>query len=197
MSSDQKDWRLRLDLGQPLDLAGELKRSGVWLPDDVVLSRDDNTLFVYAMHRESLASARTAVEQVLQRAGLTGTIAVSHWDPHVLRWRQVDPPPPEAELRRDQEEVEAERTGADATTQTVVCTIGRLIRKPFEQEVVSFAEQEGLRCEVVEHPHLLSSQVVFTVTGEPERVEEFVDYVRKDARSTTRIDPGLIPFGLP
>ncbi len=196
MSSEQ-DWRLRLDLGEPLDLANELKQSGVWLPDDVVLSRDDNTLFVYAMHRESLASARAAVEQVLLRAGLTGTIAVSHWDPHALRWRQVDPPPPEAELRREQELLEAERSGADAATQTVVCTIGRLIRKPFEQEVLSFAEQEGLRCELVEHPHLLSSQVVFTVTGEPERVEQFVRYVREDARSTTRIDPALIPFGLP
>ncbi len=196
MSSDQ-DWRLRLDLGEPLDLGKELKQSGVWLPDDVVLSRDDNTLFVYAMHRESLTSARAAIEQLLLRAGLTGTICVSHWDERAMRWRQLDPPPPEAELRREQEQAEAEQTAAGAATQTVVCTIGRLIRKPFEQEVVSFAEQEGLRCEVVEHQHLLSSQVVFTVTGEPERVEQFVRYVRQDARSTTRIDPGLIPFGLP
>jgi hypothetical protein len=196
MSSDQ-DWRLRLDLGEPLDLGKELEQSGVWLPDDVVLSRDDNTLFVYAMHRESLTSARAAVEQVLLRAGLTGTIRVSHWDERTMRWQQLDPPPPEAELRREQEQAEAEETAPGAATQTVVCTIGRLIRKPFEQEVVSFAEQEGLRCEVVEHPHLLSSQVVFTVTGEPERVEQFVRYVREDARSTTRIDAGLIPFGLP
>ena len=94
MSSEQ-DWRLRLDLGEPLDLANELKQSGVWLPDDVVLSRDDNTVRVRD-HRESLASARAAVEQVLLRAGLTGTIAVSHWDPHAMagdRWTRPLPKP--------------------------------------------------------------------------------------------------------
>lgn len=196
MSSDQ-DWRLRLDLGEALDLGKELKQSGVWLPDDVVLSRDDDTLFVYAMHRESLTSARAAIEQVLLGAGLKGTICVSHWDERAMCWRQLDPPPPVAELRREEDQGEATQAAPGSATQTIVCTIGRLIRKPFEREVVSFAEQEGLRCEVVEDPHLLSSRVVFTVTGEPERVEQFVRYVREDARSTTRIDPGLIPFGLP
>lgn len=196
MSSEQ-DWRLRLDLGDPLDLAKELKERGVVLPADVVLSRDDDTVFIYAMSQDSLASARSVLEQVLLRHGIDGTVRVSRWDPSSLVWRQVDPPPPEAELRREEAEIETELAGSGDVTRTVVCTIGRLIRKPFEQEVLSFAEQEGLRCEAVEHPHLLSSQVVFTVSGNPKQVEEFIAYVRKDAQSTTRIDQGLIPFGLP
>jgi hypothetical protein len=78
-----------------------------------------------------------------------------------------------------------------------VCVIGKVIRKSFEAQMVAFAQDLGLKCDTVEHPHLLSTQVVFNVTGPTSVVDEFQTYLKNEARFSSRLDPGLVPFGLP
>jgi hypothetical protein len=206
MAKDQ-DWRLRLDLAQPADLEALLadvrdphtgKREHTpALGEDVVLTHDGNTFFAYAMTAESLQGARERIEATLHQAGLKGVIRLSHWDASSLRWWQTDPPLSELELKREQAQIDAARRREGTVTRTVVCTIGRLIRKSFEQQMISFAQEDGLRCQLVEHPHLFSTQVAFEATGAPGHVEEFAQYLRNEAQTTTRVDLGLIPFGLP
>ena len=74
---------------------------------------------------------------------------------------------------------------------------GRLIRKPFERQMVGYAQSIGLECEVVEHPHLLSTQIALTVIGAHNDVAAFARYLKSEAQASSRIDPGLIPYGLP
>jgi hypothetical protein len=206
MAKDQ-DWRLRLDLAQATDLEALLADvqdahdgAGKGVPalgEDVVLTHDGNTLFAYAMTPESLHGARERIATTLDRAGLKGAMRISHWDASTLHWQQTDPPLSEHELRQEQAEIEETRRREGTVTRTVVCTIGRLIRKSFERQMVSFAQGDGLRCEVVEHPHLFSTQVAFELTGAPAHVEEFATYMREQAQTTTRVDLGSVPFGLP
>jgi len=206
MAKDQ-DWRLRLDLERPADLealladvraphAGKPERAAA-LGKDVVLTHDGNTFFAYAMTAESLRGARERIEAALHEAGLEGVMRLSHWDAGSLHWQQTDPPLSELQVKQEQEQIEAERRREGTVTRTVVCTIGKLIRKSFEQQMVSFAQEDGLRCQLVEHPHLFSTQVAFEVTGAPGHVEEFARYLGAEAQTTTRVDLGLVPFGLP
>ena len=85
----------------------------------------------------------------------------------------------------------------ESETRTVMCVTGKLIRKSFERQMLAFAQELGLQCAIVEHPHLLSTQVAFNVTGPSSSVEQFDRYLKSEAKATTRLDPGLIPYGLP
>jgi hypothetical protein len=58
--------------------------------------------------------------------------------------------------------------------------------------MLEYAKNLGLECVVVEHPHLLSTQVAFRVTGPTSDVEQFVTYVNIEASAGTRMDLGLI-----
>ncbi len=68
-------------------------------------------------------------------------------------------------------------------TRTLVATVGREIREEVEQSMRNWADQLGLRCEIVEHPHLLNSQVAFTVTGSPRKVDEFAAGLAAEERA--------------
>ena len=48
------------------------------------------------------------------------------------------------------------------------------------------AERLGLGCEIHEHPHLLSSQVAFTVTGPRRKLDEFAEDLRQEEIATMR-----------
>lgn len=78
-----------------------------------------------------------------------------------------------------------------------MCVVGKLIRKSFERQMLSFAHGIDLQCAIVEHPHLLSTQVAFEVTGPHGSVDQFDRYLKSEAKATARLDPGLIPYGLP
>jgi hypothetical protein len=145
------------------------------------------------MSEEAMRQARQAIESVLHREGRAGTVQLSRWDPGLRRWRQIDPPSSDAVT----EQAEADRSTGKTETRTVTCVIGKLIRKAFEQQMLNFAEELGLGCEIVEHPHLLSTQVAFDVTGRPSDIDEFDRYLRAEAHSTTTVDLGAVPFGLP
>lgn len=207
MANDQ-EWRLRVDLDESADLEALLSLlrdpdvggdDAAPPDDDAVLTHDGSSLSAYAMTEQTLEDTRKRIDAILRREGQAAEMQLSRWDPSAFRWRSTDPASFAREQEREHEQanVEQEQRLGRVVTRTVVCSIGRLIRNSFERQIVAFAQEDGLHCQTVEHPHLFSTQVAFEVTGPPERVELFVRYLKEEARSTMRIDPGLIPFGLP
>jgi len=206
--SDDEDWRLQLDLEEPADLDGLVGRvrggeneferdTRRALSEDVVLTHDGSRFFAYAPSASSLEGARRAIESVLRDEGREATIRVSHWDEDLRSWLQTDPPlsAAEEEQARALAEEHLREARAEATrpeTRTVVCVTGKLVRKSFEQQMVDFAESLGLECVVVEHPHLLSTQVAFKVTGASSDVQQFASYASVQAQAGTRMDLGFV-----
>ncbi|HMD52207.1 MAG TPA: hypothetical protein VKG62_05775 [Solirubrobacteraceae bacterium] len=205
--SDDQDWRLVLDLDEPADLDGLVGRvrggeegfehdARHALGEDVVLTHDGSRFFAYASSEASIEGARGAIENVLNNEDRSAVIRVSHWDDGLRAWRQTDPPLTAAEEEREAAAAEERirEAGAEAVkpeTRTVVSVVGKLVRRSFEQQMIAHAESLGLEIEVVEHPHLLSTQVAFKVTGRTSAVEEFVGYVNVQAKAGTRMDLGL------
>jgi hypothetical protein len=200
--SAQQDWRLQLDLGagehrSTLDaLLGRLGRSaGVVkevqdsVPHDVVITHDGQTLFAYAADQATLAAARSAIESVLARDGIKASVRVSRWDDALDEWVQTDPPPSAQELQA--REV-AQRDGETVDTRTLVASVGKEIRAEFEQSLLSWANDLGVQCEIVEHPHLLTTQVAFTVSGPRRKLDEFARALRAEERRTIRTETAVM-----
>jgi hypothetical protein len=208
MSADDQDWRLQLDLDEPVDLdrlvgrvrgdADEFERdTRSTLSEDVVLTHDGSKFFAYAPSETSIDGARDAIESVLRNEQRQATIRLSHWDEDLRTWHQIDPPltPTEEEQARLSAEEHIREESAEAAkpeTRTVVSVVGKLVRKSFEHQMLEYAKSLGLECVIVEHPHLLSTQVAFRVTGPTSDVEAFVAYVNVQASAGTRMDLGLI-----
>jgi hypothetical protein len=180
--SEDQDWRLTAELDAAdkhgaLDrLLGRVRGPDVVeeieeaLPHDVVITHDGKMLFAYAASEDAIRAARRVIEEVLQRDGIDAKIVVSHWDEELDEWRQVDPPLTAEQARS---EAAAQLDGEAAETRTLVASAGNLIRSSFEQSLMDWAEKQGLKVTVAEHPHLLSTQVLFTVTGPKRKIEEF------------------------
>jgi hypothetical protein len=193
--ADDQDWRLKVELpvathGSVLDhllsrvhapdIAEEVGRA---IPHNVAVTHDGKLLFAYAATREALDSARTAIELVLRKDGIDGTMLTSHWDGHLDEWLQVDPPLTGAAKRA--EDV-FERNAAAVEERTLIASSGNLIRTEFEQTMREWADKLDLRCEVIEHPHLLRTQVAFTVTGPRRKIDEFADGLKAEGLATMR-----------
>jgi hypothetical protein len=208
MSADDQDWRLQLELDEPADLDALVGRvrggadaferdARSTLNEDVVLTHDGSRFFAYAPSEASIDGARDAIESVLRKEQRKATVRVSHWDESLRTWHQIDPPLTAAEEEQARQQAEENLREASAEeakpeTRTVVCVIGKLVRKSFEHQMLQYANSLGLECAIVEHPHLLSTQVAFRATGPTNAVEEFVGYVNVEARAGTRMDLGLI-----
>ena len=156
---------------------------------DVVITHDGGTLFAYAPSAEALHAARTAIEGVLLEDGMSAQMQVSHWEDSLDEWRQVDPPLAGEQLREQQA-----ATGRELAveTRTLVALAGRPIREEFEQTMNAWAQRLGLECAIVEHPHLLSTQVAFTVTGPSRRIDEFAQGLRAEEHATMRAERGVM-----
>jgi hypothetical protein len=198
---DEKDWRLRasLDVDEPRaslqalvqrlrgkDVASEVKHA---VPDDVVITHDGSELFAYAADEALLATARNALEDVLRQDGVTARIRISHWDDELDDWSQADPPASAAEQNA---RTATMRSAEQVETRTVVASAGKLIRAEFEQSLRDWASRLGVDCELVEHPHLLATQVAFTVTGPRRKVEEFIAGVRAEENATIRAESTVL-----
>jgi hypothetical protein len=195
-----QDWRLEAEL-QVADASTTLERLLGRFRDpkvvdeveaavapDVVITHDGSLLFAYATSQPALAAARQAIEAALEQDGIRAHLRVSHWDEQLDRWRQTDPPP---DAQAQQAERVAERDAMAIETRTLVATVGKMIRAGFDQSLRVWAEQLGLECKIVEHPHLLSTQVAFTVTGPRHRIEEFRQGLRAEERATIRTEGEL------
>lgn len=194
--ADDQDWRLQVDLAGSADperLLGVLRTATrPLIGDDVVLTHDGSTLFAYAASEDSLQAARKAIEAALTGDGPGAKIRASHWEQARMGWHQTDPP-----LAYSETDDPGHAGRNDATTRTLVCSVGKLIRPSFEQIMSEAAQDYRLKCEIIEHPHLLSTQVAFHLTGSQPGIDNFADCLKAEARATIRVDPGLIPFALP
>jgi hypothetical protein len=157
---------------------------------DVVISHDGRLLFAYATSREALEAARGGIEGVLAHDGIEASFRVSHWDDEIDDWRQIDPPASGEELRREQAE---DRDAEAVETRTLVAGAGKLIRDTFEQAMLRYADELGLECEIAErHPHLMRTQVAFSVTGPKRKIDEFARGLRAEGWATVRAEGNVL-----
>ncbi len=192
---DERDWRLSGDLG---GVAGGYlhglvaRRREAHAADDaqeavgpdVVVTHDGKRLFAYAASREAIEDARAKLQAALARDGIETALALGTWSEEHDAWIDPDAPPPAPA---------AKPAGAEPpATRTYVVTLGRWVREEFEQSLSSWAAQLGLRTKIVEHPHLLSSQVAFTVTGPPDRLDRFAAAMKAEERATIRTETAVM-----
>ena len=201
MAEDQ-DWRLRADLADPAGLHARLRDAHHFehelkplISHDVVLSYDDDTLFAYANTREAIDETRRAVEHQLGSDGLTATLLIDHWDDglgDVGDWDQVQPPPDASARSREAGERDEHRaheaSEAVVETRTVAITSGRMVRTWFEKTVADEAREVGVELSIVEHPHLLTTQIAFTLTGPTGAVDTVVEDLAARAGAVTRLE---------
>lgn len=196
-SGNDQDWRLEAELDVPepggalRSLLGRVRGPDVvkeleaLVPHDVVITHDGKLLFAYAADEQTLAAARHGLEQVLAHDGITASVRVSHWDDELDTWRQTDPP---LTAQERETEAAAERDLDTIETRSLIVSSGRLIREEVEQTMRDWAAKLGLECEIVEHPHLLSSQLAFTVTGSKRKIDEFARGLQAEEWSTIRAE---------
>jgi hypothetical protein len=194
---DDQNWRLKATLDAE-DRHSKLDRVlgrvrgpdivtevGEAVPHDVAVTHDGNLLFAYAASEASLSTARRAIEAALRRDGIKSDIVISRWDERYDEWLQVDPPlTGEAKSKREATERDNERV----ESRTMVASTGKEIRGEVEQTMRDWADKLGLRCEVIEHPHLLTTQIAFTVTGPKRRIDEFAEGLRAEELATMRAE---------
>jgi hypothetical protein len=195
--SEDQDWRLKAELEDQdtrsaLDrLLGRLRGPDVVgdlaaaLPHDVVLTHDGKLLFAYAATESVLKAARRAIEDVLRHDQIGASISVSHWDDELDSWRQTDPPPSAEQARLADY---SKRVAKIVETRTMVASAGKMIRSSFDQTMLDWAAKLGLECEIIEHPHLLTTQVAFNVTGPRHKIDEFAQGLRAEEVATMRAE---------
>jgi hypothetical protein len=199
----EQDWRLQAELHTAdvhrslhevverlrgsNDLVAEIKTVA---PQEVVITHDGKQLFAYAATEQALSAAHDAIESVLSRDGIEASVRLSHWDERYDRWEQADPPLSPAELQAEQ----AQESREDAVeTRTLVAHSGRMVRAEFEQTMGECADRLGLECKLIEqHPHLLTLQVGFTVTGPKRKVEEFARALEAEGWAYVRTETGVM-----
>jgi hypothetical protein len=159
--------------------------AGAAAPHDVVITHDGERLFAYAASRASLDAARGAIEAAMGDDGIAGSVQVSEWDEQLDEWKQIDPPPPPEQARAEQI---AARDAEAVETRTLVVSTGKEIRAEFERSMNAFAEELGVQCKLLEYPHLLTTQVAFTVTGTRRKVQEFAQGLKAEERATIRTE---------
>ncbi len=199
--ADDQGWRLKAELqdqqgrGALDHLLGRLRGPDVAadvaaaVDHDVAVTHDGSLLFAYAASEAALRAARAAIEGVLQSDGVGAKMWLSRWDEVRDEWVQTDPPLSGEDLAardaadRDEEAVES---------RTLVASAGRAIRSEFEQTMLDWAQKLGLECEIVEHPHMLSTQVVFTVKGTKRALDEFTRGLAAEGTATMRTDTAVM-----
>src|SRR5579862_6651924 len=169
MQADQQDWRLRADIDDARGLLGRIRE---------------------ARHFDR------ELEHQLSGEDRHAVIRISHWDEDGSDWHQVDPPPAAGETareRRNDEQTEAElEREARIETRTVAITAGRMARNWFETTVADEARELGVELSIAEHPHLLSTQIVFTLTGPRGKIEQVIADMNERAGATTRLETAYL-----
>ncbi len=198
---DERDCRLQVELdvgdtARSLDgLLGRLRGPGIdrqieeRVSHDVVITHDGKLLFAYAADEATLRTARSAIEDVLRGDGVRASMRVSHWDERCDAWRQTDPPPAAEEQGAEGAD---ERDAETIETRMLVASSGKMVRAELEQSMLSWADELGITCEIVEHPHLLTSQVGFTVTGPKRKLDEFSQGLTAEEQATIRTERAVM-----
>lgn len=200
-ASSEKNFRLQADLDAPerggaLEaLVGSLRDPRALreiesvVPHDVVITHDGALLFAYASDAATLHATRDAIEAVSARDALGVTnIRLSEWDTTLDDWRQTDPPVEDARERAGG----AREADAAVQTRTIVASAGNLVRDEFERSLLEWARELGVQCTVIEHRHLLTGQIGFTVTGTARKLDEFEQGLKAEERATIRTETGVM-----
>ena len=199
--SGDDDWRLEFELDASdgrrslHDLLGRVRGPDVVhdvessVPHDVVVTHDGKRLFAYAADEATLKRARSAIEDALRRDNVAHSVRTSRWDEERDSWQQTDPPL-SAEQHAQQEATE--RDAEAIVTRTLVASSGKLVREEFEQTMLAWAQKLGVQCEIVEHPHLLTTQVAFTVKGPRRKVDDFSKGLIAEGWSQVRAEGSLM-----
>jgi hypothetical protein len=198
--TDGQDWRLEAESdagGSLLDRAlqavhgraDELGSAEVDVPHGVAVTHDGGKVFAYADSQAAISATRDALASQLTREGNgLSNVRISRWDPSLNDWVQVDPPLAGAAAAQQDAAV---RDAATPETQTVICTAGKGIDEQVEETMREAAEALGLKVEIVEHPHLLTTQVAFELTGPRGSIAEFRRELRAEGLATIRAEANL------
>jgi hypothetical protein len=62
------------------------------------------------------------------------------------------------------------------------------VRNYFEEVVSADARERGVNLSIVEHRHLLTTQIAFTLTGPASAVDSVIADIQAGARSITRFE---------
>jgi hypothetical protein len=73
-----------------------------------------------------------------------------------------------------------------------VASAGKLVRSELEHTMSEAVERLGLELEIHEHPHLFTTQVVFTVTGQRRKLDEFAEGLRAFELATMRTERAVM-----
>ena len=146
----------------------------------VVITHDGERLFAYAPDREAIEAAGRAIETALSEDGVQVELTLSRWDRGVDEW--VDP------------NAAAPSSGpvGGEQSRTLVALVGKEIRGEFERSLERYASELGIACTITEHPHLLSSQVSFTIVGTPRKLDEFAAGLAAEERQTIRTERAVM-----
>jgi hypothetical protein len=188
-------WRLEAELepkgGGLGTFLGRLRHGGVThdveaaVADDVVVTHDGTRLFIYASDRDALDRAHATLERVAAEDAVTAkSIRLSHWDHGIDEWRPVDASSSAEDARRRN----AIDDAATPERRIMVASAGKLVREQFEQIMTRYAKELGVECDVIEHPHLLTTQIAFTVSGPRHKIDEFVQALRAEGWGAIRTD---------
>jgi hypothetical protein len=194
--ADDQDWRLRVDIDDPSALHERLRGARHFereldplIADDVVLSHDDDTVFAYAKTSASIEEVRRAVERQLAQDGLTAEAQVAHWDDASETWLGPGEAPPQRATAPAEGAGTSEPPADDPIiTRTYAETSGKLVRNYFENVVAEEAKSRGVKLSIVEHPHLLTTQLAFTLTGPASAVKDVIDAIQSDANNLTQLE---------
>ncbi len=197
--ASEQNWRLQAEIdsadkpGALEQVVGSLRGPAVIkdvqasVSGDVVITHDGNQLFAYASDEATLRATRQAIEGVMAHDGIgTTSIRLSHWDSVLDDWRQIDPPP--ATPREQQAEQDAERDAEKLETRTLVAKVGKMIRVEFERSLDEWASELGVQCAIIEHRHLMTEQVGFTITGPKRKLDEFAEGLKAEEWATVRAE---------
>lgn len=189
---EEQSWRLTAELSEGAleGAVAQVRRPDVdaadWpLPADVVVTHDGNALVAYAASEASIRAVRGELEALPHQT----TPVISHWDQDLGDWRQVDPPAtgqavqPEQSREQDEEGIE---------TRTMVASAGRQVRGEIEEVMHEAAANLHLRLSVTEHPHLLTTQVLFQVTGPKAQIDRFAADLNAYELATMRTERAVM-----
>jgi hypothetical protein len=103
------DWRVRVTLQDPDDARELVDSVGLGerdpdlltsLHDRVVVSREDNEIFLYAGSRADAEAAEQEVRTAAQRNGWEPTFELTRWHPTAEQWEDPDKPLPATDAER-------------------------------------------------------------------------------------------------
>lgn len=177
------DWRITIEVAEEhapalldrlgLDLGSEARELAADLEGRrLAVSRDDETIFVYAESRAEAERARSVVEAELRNGGIEATISrIEHWLTEEERWddEPADEYEPEQDVLERGEwpwEVRVEATTPDAAEELArqLRQDGRSVVRQSRYVIVGAASEE--------EAHELATPLHGQVEGSPELVYE-------------------------